>query len=365
MEEKADSKLVLEFIVNADKIAEKITNKVGSDFKTATTKISSDTVSFNLVKINGEREHLGQLASCRDSILDEVKQDARLVTDQCSWSYGVELYPLLQDFETSFRKLLYLGLTYYDAGELKDESRKSFEEMDLGTLYEAVFDELKLSGLAIKIANNSKGNEDLKARLRELLDKDVTPLWNKYFSSTIAPTLTSEKGFIRALRNNVMHFKRIKHDEFTRGKETLSRTIGELEKAIKDFTTKPQKRETMIKPGLSQAFFEAIKAQTVVLSELSSVITEDVLTAGKAIHDEVSSIYDTCRPIIESLRSTTDLLTSIKMEPLPPSVTATLFQVEKLQQSPGYKAALESAEKVHKLGEKYEPFLITDDSNRT
>ena len=256
------SELKIEFLITTEEQFNKIISLNTNSFPIKKDEISpkEETKSW-LVSIKSKQEDCDILAEFRDRILESIgTETAHLVEDQCSEFYSDKLYPLCREFEYLLRKLIYIGLYFNNAPELTRDVNK-LECKTLNELFEIIFVDYHFGISFAKRFNRNKENPPkiTKQDLLNFIDNtEENSLWDKYIGKTVSQTLKKENKTIRTIRNNVMHFSVISASDFLSWEALLTKVITDLKEAIFKFTSKPEKRKNIIKPGFSDAFLSSV-----------------------------------------------------------------------------------------------------------
>ena len=209
-------------------------------------------ISSNNQKIKGVNNYLlcveidGKTIGCA-KILSDIREKIKnkliidhnkyfLLTDEPTKVYLRKLYPLVCEFETKLRKLVYLALFDLDEPaqkmvlnkikntsefkKIKEIPNSNFlEKLTLGEMFSFLFENSDF----LQKANQSIG-EQLSKRFKNSSKADIisliegieeTTIWKKLFSENFEDSiLTNHYEEVFTLRNAVMHFHCITYNEY-------------------------------------------------------------------------------------------------------------------------------------------------------
>ncbi len=168
-------------------------------------------------------------------LLHVYKDEFQVISSESSQYFCKELYPLVVSFETKLRYVMYVSRSLYEKNVSVEsfpigKEKKSMEEIDFGTIYEALFTDTKFYDNVRKMNGRVLTKADLIKQIESLEEDSV---WRKI----VGPEYNYiEKHFLEIIgyRNDVMHNHLIGYETYVAAKTVLKRAVQELERAIDD-----------------------------------------------------------------------------------------------------------------------------------
>lgn len=167
------------------------------------------------------------------SSFDSLGIDHLLLDDGASTYFERRLFDEIAGFERKLRAALSMRVAL-QGGELKSQLVKDLEEIDFGTLFERFFvDDDFVDGYRKILGKGGPKYEkaDLLAEIKALPEAGK---WDGLFNDNEAPTVKAYHGFVREVRNDVMHAHRMSTDRFNKAKRVLSACNEELDALLED-----------------------------------------------------------------------------------------------------------------------------------
>lgn len=147
-----------------------------------------------------------------------------------------KLYPLIVEFETNLRYALYISRALFENGNVDKKSfklsdGKNIEEEDFGQMYQYIFTDNSFQ----KKIKALLGKEPMTKSdyIKEIQSYDENIMWQKWVGKDYNYI---ELNFlaIKDYRNDVMHNHLINFDTYKKAKETISKALDTLNRAIND-----------------------------------------------------------------------------------------------------------------------------------
>jgi hypothetical protein len=252
--------MLLEFIINKDEYKNSIKS---IDFKASNGleiskrslkasgkdnyyfRLNCPTKSLNAAKV------LSEIRTLLENNFKENNFDYRILTDEASQYFTLELYPLVMEFETKLRKFIHN--TFFDisdeaekkvVAQLKtnlkiDKNEKAFPKSDflehatLEQINRLLFSNANLHDALKKYMNDSetKTRQDL---IDFISDNRCKTIWEEFFYNDFSDsTLPEDFSKLIECRNDVMHFHYISWEAYNEYKELLKKANADLDKQIK------------------------------------------------------------------------------------------------------------------------------------
>ena len=152
--------------------------------------------------------------------------------------YCSQLYPLIVEFETTLRCVIYISRALFENGNVNkdallidiDKTKKPIEELDFGKIYEALFTDATLKSRVKQNYDRVLTKEDL---IKRIIALEEDTLWKKLVGQKYNYI---EKHFllINEYRNDIMHSHLIDYATYLSAKDVLETANEELRKAITD-----------------------------------------------------------------------------------------------------------------------------------
>jgi hypothetical protein len=151
-----------------------------------------------------------------------------VLTDGSSEYFNKILYPLVNEFERSLRKLLYLKVSLCNDEKLKSAIR-DIEKKDFGDIYNILFvDNDFRSAARDKIKKLNTRSEMLEA-IDSLSERTA---WDILIGTSALLVIKDNFDLLKEYRNDVMHAHNIGQSRFKAAKELFTDANSELEREI-------------------------------------------------------------------------------------------------------------------------------------
>ncbi|MBE6948484.1 MAG: hypothetical protein E7456_01435 [Ruminococcaceae bacterium] len=250
----------IEYIIKGKDYQELVKNVIPLSAESLTiTTVNKKLTGVNnyilYVEINGKNiscaKILSKIAEEIEHILNEKKITYYQLTDEPSNLFAKKLYPLVCEFETKLRKLVYYALFDLDkeASEVAIDQLKQIkkyskithiptenylERITLGEFFSFLFDNRYFIDEAKEKTKNIVNDIDktvTKKELQEIIDKiEEKTIWKRLFAEIFSdfslPNIHREIFFTR---NDVMHFHNITHKDYQKASTMLRKINKELD----------------------------------------------------------------------------------------------------------------------------------------
>ncbi|MBO4982580.1 MAG: hypothetical protein J6D23_00850 [Clostridia bacterium] len=255
----------IEYIIEGDaykKAIKSIVKKEQKGIKITTKNDKVSGVNNYVLCISCEKDNLNtakilsEISSSITSEIENVGTKFYMLSDEPSSYFAKKLYPLVCEFETKLRKLIYIALFDLDEqantvvldklrnnlkksiGDIKEVPKTNFlEKATLGDLFFFLFDNSEFIYEAKSKTNTIVNDIEKYATKAELIERisqiEEKTIWNKLFAKNFPDfnlPLIYRKLF--TLRNDTMHFHTITYDKFENAKKLFQKTNLELDKQI-------------------------------------------------------------------------------------------------------------------------------------
>ena len=255
----------IEYIIEGDaykKAIKSIVPKEQKGIKITTRNNKISGVNNYVLCISCERDNLNtakvlsEISSSLTPKIESIGTKFYMLSDEPSSYFAKKLYPLVCEFETKLRKLIYIALFDLDEqantvvldklranlkksiGDVKDVPKTNFlEKATLGDLFFFLFDNSEFINEAKSKTNTIVNDIERYATKAELIERisqiEEKTIWNKLFAKNFPDfnlPLVYRKLF--TLRNDTMHFHTITYDKFENAKKLFQKTNLELDEQI-------------------------------------------------------------------------------------------------------------------------------------
>lgn len=267
-------------------------------------------------KISGNNNYIltfscgGSVVACA-KVLSEITEDVNkifcqnkikhyLITDEASNTFAYRLYPLICQFETKLRRLVYVALFDLDDDakklviqKIKDSANKELlkvtdipeydflEKMTMSHLFNFLFGNSDFMSNAKIEINKIAGDDKRTVTKRELIDKllamEEKTVWSELFSKSFYPLdLPSVFKEVFDYRNDTMHFHFIPYKVYRKAYNTLTKTIKALDLQIeKDVVLENTPENVDIISNSPQFYFQALeKSLKMTLDSINAVLNQ-------------------------------------------------------------------------------------------
>lgn len=228
----------------------------------------------------GNSEDDAKLLSEIDSVMENVEH-ITLVNESAAY-FNKRLYPLINEFERSLRKILYLSNCRY-VSEGNESKMDALETLEFGPLFDMLFtDELFIKDCKELFKNKITWKITQSEAISEIEKLNENILWDKLGNKELCPTLRKNFRKVKDYRNDIMHAHNINSSDYSAAKKLYEKINTELRTAIADITGQEMNQE-----NVSYAFFEAmeeaLKKLEIPMPTIDPKVFEAVSTLQKPI----------------------------------------------------------------------------------
>ena len=230
------------------------TNKKNTLIPKITYKNLKETDYF-IVKyeLSGDNEQIANIMSdLNEKICKEFSPT--VLTNESSEFYNKKLYPLINKFERSLRKLLYLKVTLCKEEKLKN-AILNIDQKDFGDMYNILFVDDKFYTNVKEKIKKIKIKSELLESINGLQEQTA---WDILIGDSFLDIIKDNFVILKDYRNDVMHAHNINHSRFKEAKELFSEANEKLENHIG--TTLQQFYANAILPTTLDVLYEKLMA---------------------------------------------------------------------------------------------------------
>lgn len=167
------------------------------------------------------------------------------LANESSQYYCQKLYPLINSFEMSFRKFLYLKSISCTSDKTKNFI-KVIEEKTFEQIYEALFIDDNFVKQTLSTVNEEKGNNQrsksfTRAEIIERISQiEENNEWDKLVGVDVLLTIRDNFLTIKEFRNDVMHAHNIDTEKYEKIKELYKTINSQLDEEIQKLIDYPR-----------------------------------------------------------------------------------------------------------------------------
>lgn len=243
------------------------------------------------------------------------KIDFTVISNDLSEYYANRLFPKVQKYELSLRRILIIALLPLEEKDIiyqikketkgkldfsKIKTTEKIEELGISDLHNIIF-ELNINSVSDIKGYFSNFNEKNEYELKKLVNSYLPiNVWDKFFKpyfSSVDKSSINEEEYknIRRFRNDVMHFHSISYQKYLKKEKLLSSAITELENIeegmIKDWDFELTRE--LINDISRTQLIDSFTSMANVISEVvkpSILMTENVAKSLSSLISVVSKI---------------------------------------------------------------------------
>lgn len=156
---------------------------------------------------------------------------AIILTNESSAYFNRILFPLINDFERSLRKLLYLMSTKHNDNSYVQDIKK-LEEKDFGFIFNFLFCDNEFTEKVRQIIKKKNRNFTKREILKDIETIDELIVWDRLVGKELVPSLSLNFIEVKDGRNHVMHAHNIDYKTFSDIRKLYNKINKEIEDAI-------------------------------------------------------------------------------------------------------------------------------------
>jgi hypothetical protein len=193
-----------------------------------------------------------QFSEINERVCDEFSPT--VLTDGSSEYFNKILYPLVNEFERSLRKLLYLKVSLCNDEKLKSAIR-DIEKKDFGDIYNILFVDNDFRSAAREKIKKLNTRSEMFEAIDSLSERTA---WDILIGTSALLVIKDNFDLLKEYRNDVMHAHNIGQSKFKAAKQLFSKANSQLDQQISEILQYPS--TTMVSPTVVDTLYDKLVA---------------------------------------------------------------------------------------------------------